>query len=170
MKYKKTRFKGLVIYSGKDFKDKRGFFREIFKKIKIKKELPFLCLSYTKKNVLRGLHMQTKNPQGKYISVIKGKIFDVAVDLRKNSKTFGKYISLIISDKSDFSFYIPKGFAHGYKCIGKSNTVLYLLTQKYLAKNNLGFIWNDKKFKIKWKIKNPILSGKDKNLKEYITK
>ena len=162
MKYKKTRFKGLVIYSGKDFKDKRGFFREIFKKIKIKKDLPFLCLSYSKKNVLRGLHMQTKNPQGKYISVIKGKIFDVVIDLRRNSSTYGKQFNIILSDKNCKSLYIPPNFAHGFLALDKENYVLYSNTKYRSIKHEVGLKWNDKNLKIKWPIKKPILSKKDK--------
>tara|TARA_Y100000590_G_scaffold347485_1_gene398118 strand:+ start:3362 stop:3886 length:525 start_codon:yes stop_codon:yes gene_type:complete len=162
MKFKKTRFKDLIVCNGKSFKDNRGFFREVFEKRKIKKELPFLCLSYSKKNVLRGLHTQTKNPQGKYISVIKGKIFDVAVDLRKNSKTYGKYFSIILSDKNCKSLYIPPNFAHGFLSLDKKNYVLYSNTKYRSKKYETGIKWNDKDLKIKWPIKKPILSQKDK--------
>ena len=87
---KKTKFKDLVVHINKPYKDKRGYLKELFKENKLKKKFVFSILSYSKKKVLRGLHIQTKNPQGKYISVLKGKIFDVSVDLRKNSKNFGK--------------------------------------------------------------------------------
>ena len=90
MKIKKTKFKDLFILESKSFKDKRGFFKEMFKEKLIKKKFPFLICSFSKKHVIRGLHIQLKNPQGKLVSVIKGKIFDVALDLRPNSKTFGK--------------------------------------------------------------------------------
>ena len=86
----KTKFKGLFIYKNKNFKDKRGYFREIIRENKLSKKFPFLVMSFSKQNVVRGLHIQTKNSQGKFVTVVKGKIFDVAVDLRKNSKTFGK--------------------------------------------------------------------------------
>ena len=160
MKFTKTRFKGLIIYNGKNFKDKRGFFREVFKKKKIKKDLPFLCLSYSKKNVLRGLHIQTKNSQGKFISVIKGKIFDVAVDLRKNSPTYGKYFSIILSSKNCKSLYIPPNFAHGFLSLDKENYVLYSNTKYRSKKYETGLKWNDKNLKIRWPIKKPILSLK----------
>ena len=88
VKIKKTKFKGLLIFEKVNFKDKRGYFLELFKKKIIKKKFPFTCISFSKKNVLRGLHMQTKNMQGKYISVLKGRVLDIAVDLRKNSNTF----------------------------------------------------------------------------------
>jgi len=171
MKFTKTRFKGLIIYNGKNFKDKRGFFREVFKKKKIKKDLPFLCLSYSKKNVLRGLHIQTKNSQGKFISVIKGKIFDVAVDLRKNSPTYGKYFSIILSDKNCKSLLIPKGFAHGFLGLDKENIVVYSCDNYRNKKSEKSIIWNDKKLKIKWSTKNPILSKKDseaQNLENFL--
>ena len=167
MKFTKTRFKGLIIYNGKNFKDKRGYFREVFKKKKIKKDLPFLCLSYSKKNVLRGLHIQTKNSQGKFISVIKGKIFDVAVDLRKNSPTYGKYFSIILSSKNCKSLYIPPNFAHGFLSLDKENYVLYSNTKYRSKKYETGLKWNDKNLKIRWPIKKPILSLKDKKNHEF---
>ena len=101
---KKTKFKDLKIFKSKVYSDKRGYFREIFKEKFFKnKKFLFTCSSLSKKNVLRGLHLQTKFSQGKYISVVKGEIFDVVVDLRKNSKTFGKYFSIRISDKNGVS-------------------------------------------------------------------
>ena len=119
-------------------------------------------MSYSKKNVLRGLHIQTKKSQAKIITVTHGKIFDVAVDLRKDSKTFGKYASIVISDKSDFSFYIPKGFAHGFMCLSKECTVNYKCSNYRDAKSEKTLSWNDKKINIKWPSKKPILSDKDK--------
>ncbi|MDC0200690.1 dTDP-4-dehydrorhamnose 3,5-epimerase family protein, partial [Candidatus Pelagibacter sp.] len=94
----KTNFKDLFILKNKSFKDKRGYFKELIKEKKIKKKLPFTVMSYSKKNVIRGLHIQTKKPQGKFISVLKGKVYDVAIDLRKNSKTFCKVFSCILSE------------------------------------------------------------------------
>ena len=120
-------------------------------------------MSYSKRNVLRGLHIQTKHSQAKIITVTHGKIFDVAVDLRKKSKNFGKYFSIIISDKSDFSFYIPKGFAHGFLCLSKECTVNYKCSQYRHPVYEKTLSWNDESIKIKWPIKKPILSKKDKN-------
>jgi len=148
MKKIKTNIKGLIILKGKTFYDARGFLRETFKKKIIKKNLIFTIISKSNKNVLRGLHLQTKNAQDKYISVLKGKILDVAVDLRKNSKTFGKHFKLIISEKNSKSFFIPKGFAHG----------------NYRSKNHeVSLLWNDPDLKINWGVKKPILSSKDNN-------
>tara|TARA_B100001996_G_C18306166_1_gene456691 strand:- start:46 stop:567 length:522 start_codon:yes stop_codon:yes gene_type:complete len=167
MKFKKTRFKDLLVFNDNDYKDKRGFFRVMYEKREIKKELPFLCFSYSKKNVLRGLHTQTKNPQGKFVSVIKGKIFDVAVDLRKNSPTYGKHFSIILSDKNCKSIYIPPNFAHGFLALDKENYVLYSNTKYRSKKHEFGIKWNDKDLKIKWPTKKPILSQKDKKNNDF---
>jgi dTDP-4-dehydrorhamnose 3,5-epimerase len=163
VKVKKTKFKGLLIFEKINFKDKRGYFLELFKKKIVKKKFPFTCISFSKKNVLRGLHMQTKNMQGKYISVLKGRVIDVAVDLRKNSNTFGKYFIIELSEKNSKSIYIPEGFAHGFYCLDKENYLLYSCTNYRDAKNEIGIIWNDKDLKIKWQCKKPIISDKDKN-------
>ena len=125
MKYQKTKFKNLRIYEGVKFNDSRGYFREIFKNKFLEKKIIFWCMSRSRKNVLRGMHLQTKNPQGKFISVIKGKIFDVALDCRKKSKTYGKYFSTILSDKNCKSLYIPEGFAHGFLSLSSENLVFY---------------------------------------------
>jgi dTDP-4-dehydrorhamnose 3,5-epimerase len=164
-------FGGIKIFKTEIFKDKRGFFREIYKKKLIKNtNFIFDCLSISKKNVLRGLHIQTKNSQAKFLTVIRGEIFDVAVDLRKKSKTFGKYFSINLSSKNYCSIYIPEGFAHGFCCLDKEN-IVYYRNSNYRNKNNeIGILWNDPDINIKWPIKNPILSVKDKNnfsLKEY---
>ena len=164
-------FGGIKIFKTEIYKDKRGFFREIYKKNLIKNtNFIFDCLSISKKNVLRGLHIQTKNSQAKFLTVIKGEIFDVAVDLRKKSKTFGKYFSINLSSKNYCSIYIPEGFAHGFCCLDKENIVHYC-NSNYRNKNyETGILWNDPDLNIDWPIKNPILSIKDKNnlsLKEY---
>ena len=121
-------------------------------------------MSYSKKNVLRGMHIQTKNPQAKIITVTHGKIFDVAVDLRKTSKSFGKYVGIIISDKDDYSFYIPEGFAHGFLCLSNECTVNYKCSNYREPKYERTLSWNDEHVKIKWPVKKPILSHKDENL------
>ena len=111
---KKTKFKDLVVLIGIKHQDKRGYLRELVLEKLIKKRFKFQITSVSKKNVLRGLHYQIKKPQGKLISVIKGEVFDVAVDLRKNSKTFGKHFSITLNEKNCYSVYIPPGFAHGF--------------------------------------------------------
>ena len=117
----KTKFKDLLVFKNKSFKDKRGYFKELIKENQIKKKLPFTVMSYSKKNVIRGLHIQTKKSQGKFISILKGKVYDVALDLRKNSKTFGKSFTCILSEKNSKSIYIPPGFAHGFCGLDKEN-------------------------------------------------
>ena len=164
MKLLKTKIPGPLFIKSQIFKDKRGYLRETFRNNLLNKiEFPFDVMSFSKKNVLRGLHIQTNKSQAKIITVTHGKIFDVAVDLRKNSKNFGKYIGVIISDKSDFSFYIPEGFAHGFMCLSKTCTVNYKCSNYRDAKSEKTLNWNDKKVNIKWPNKKPILSVKDKN-------
>ena len=129
-----TNFKGLKIYKKKNFKDERGYTRELFKNNLIKKNFPFDLISLSKKNVIRGLHLQIKKPQGKFITVLRGKIFDVAVDCRKNSNTFGKYFSILLSENENNSLFIPKGFAHGY-CSLTDNSLLHYKMTAYRDKN-----------------------------------
>ena len=120
---------------------------------------------FQKKNVMRGLHLQYKDPQAKIISVISGKIFDVVLDCRKNSKTFGKYFIIKISSKDNVSLYIPEGFAHGF-CSLADNTILHYKNSDYRNKNyEMGILWNDKDLNIKWPVKRPLISSRDrKNL------
>ena len=167
---KKTKFKDLVIISNTSFKDKRGYFKELLKEKKLKKRFPFLVMSFSKKNVIRGLHLQKRNSQGKFISVIKGKIFDVVVDLRKNSKTYGKHLYTILSEQNSKSIFVPPGFAHGFCALSKENYIVYSCTKYRDEKSEIGIKFNDKDLKIKWPIKKPIISAKDKNnlsLKEF---
>lgn len=167
---KSKKIKDLIFVNNKAFKDKRGYFKELLKEKKLKKRFPFLVMSFSKKNVIRGLHLQKKNSQGKFVSVIKGKIFDVVVDLRKNSKTYGKYFSTILSEKNSKSIFIPPGFAHGFCALSKENYVVYSCTKYRDEKSEIGIKFNDQDLKINWPIKKPIISNKDKNnisLKEF---
>ena len=165
MKLIKTKItNGPKLIKTKIFSDKRGFLKETYKKrILENKNFPFDIMSFSKKNVLRGLHLQTKKPQAKIVTVTYGKIFDVAVDLRKKSKTFGQHIGIIISHKDDFSFYIPEGFAHGFLCLSDTCTVNYKCSNYRDENSERTLSWNDKTLNIKWPIKKPILSDKDKN-------
>ena len=164
MKILNTRFHGLKIIKGMTYYDERGYFREIYKNIFFKnKKFVFGCISKSKKNVLRGFHIQKKFQQDKIVSVIQGKIFDVAVDLRKKSKTFGKYYWIILSEKNSTSLFIPAGFAHGFCGLNKNNLIFYALTNYRLKKDEVGILWNDKTLKVKWPIARPIISVKDKN-------
>ena len=164
MKIRKTGFAGLKLIKGKIYYDTRGFFKEIFKKNKIKSHNPiFWCMSKSKKNVLRGLHLQSNNSQEKFVSVVKGRILDVVVDLRKNSKTFGKHFKIILSEKNATSILIPAGFAHGFLGLENENIILYS-NNNYRSKiSETGIMWNDKKLKIYWPKKKFIISKKDRN-------
>ena len=163
MKIKNTKFKNLIVIKHKRNVDRRGSLRETYIRKKIHWDNFLLEYATTsKKNVLRGLHFQYKNQQAKLVTVLKGKILDVVVDLRKNSKTFGRYYSIILSEKNCTSLYIPKGFAHGYYSYEKLNIIYYKLSDYYKPHYESGIIWDDRKLKIKWPSKKPILSKKDK--------
>ena len=165
MKKIKTKFKNLCVFHSKSHADTRGYFRELVLEKHVKSKLLFYVVSKSKKNVLRGLHFQKKNPQGKFLSVLKGEIFDVTVDLRKNSKTFGKYFSIRLSEKNCTSVYIPPGFAHGFVTLKKENIVCYSCTDYRSPNNERSLKYNDPKLKIKWPVKKPNISLKDKNAK-----
>ena len=143
--------------------DNRGYLRETFRKKIIKWDnLIFDYCTTSKKNVLRGFHFQHKFQQAKFVSVLKGKILDCVVDLRKKSKTFGKSFSIILSEKNSTSLYIPEGFAHGFACLSNFCTVYYKCTNYRDKESEVTIKWNDKDLKIDWPIKKPILSKKDK--------
>ena len=147
--------------------DNRGEFIKIFNNedfvVKgIKYEFVEDSISISKKNVLRGLHYQLHpNLEGKLIVVINGKIFDVAVDLRKNSLTFGKWISTILSGEMKQMIWIPEGFAHGFFSLSDNTEIMYKMTSHYDAKMQRGIIWNDVSLNIDWPSKDPIISERD---------
>ena len=157
----KTKFKDLFIIRNKSFNDNRGYFKELIRENNINKRLPFLVMSFSKKNVIRGLHLQSKKSQGKFVSVLKGKIFDVAVDLRKNSKTFGKYYCCILSEKNSKSIFIPPGFAHGFQALAKENYITYSCTKYRHSKSEIAIKFNDEDLAIKWPSRKIIISQKD---------
>ena len=159
----KTRFKDLFLIQNISFKDKRGYFKEIIREEKIKRKFPFLVMSFSKRNVIRGLHLQKIKSQGKFVSVIKGKIFDVAVDLRKNSKTFGQYFQCTLSEKNSKSVFIPPGFAHGFQALEKENYIIYSCTEYRHSQSEKVIQFNDKELNIKWPSKKMIISEKDNN-------
>lgn len=169
MRIIKTKIYGLKILKSKNLYDSRGYFREVFKKKKIKNNFVFGCLSKSKKNVLRGLHLQSRYAQAKLITVLKGKIFDVIVDLRKKSKTFGKIFSITLSDNKPLSIIVPRGCAHGYLGLDTENIIYYLCDNYRSKKHEIGIMWNDKDLAIKWPIKKPIISLKDENNISFLT-
>ena len=173
MKVLRTKINGVLIIQGDRHLDYRGYLREVLIEKKIKKRFKFQITSVSKKNVLRGLHFQIRKPQGKLISVLKGRIFDTIIDLRKNSKTFKKSFSIKLSAKNCKSVYIPPGFAHGFLTLDKENIVSYNCTEYRYPKGECSLNYKDPNLKIKWPVKNPIVSKKDKqapNLKYYLDK
>ena len=171
MKKFKTKFKGLLLYKTKIYNDKRGNVREAFKKSLLKKNLFLSIVSKSKKKVIRGLHLQIKKPQDKFIGVLKGKILDVVVDLRKNSKTFGRHFKIVLTEKKARYLFVPKGFAHGFLGLEKENIVLYSCSNYRYSNYERSIRWNDEDLDINWGIKKPIISKRDSKastLKEYI--
>ena len=161
---KKTKFKGLFVIKKKNNTDKRGTLREIFNNKILKKKFVFEYCTTSKKNVLRGFHFQYKNKQSKFVNVVKGRILDVVIDLRKNSKTFGKSFKIILSKKNALGLFIPRGFAHAYYSFEKENIIYYKLDNYYSPKFESGIVYNDKSINIKWPKKKMLVSEKDKNL------
>jgi dTDP-4-dehydrorhamnose 3,5-epimerase len=170
----KTKFYNVQILISKRFKDKRGFFSEIYQKKEINKilnkKIDFVQINYafSKKSVLRGLHFQTgRYAQEKIIRVLKGKIFDVIVDMDPKSKNFGKYFSCILSKKNKKMLFIPKLFAHGYLSLEKNTEIEYITTNYYSKKNEKCLIWNDEHVNIKWPNRKFIISKKDRYGKQF---
>ena len=167
MEIVKTPIEGLLVIKPKIFTDDRGYFFESWSKVAFEKEGLHLNFvqnnqSLSAKNVLRGLHFQ--NPpfaQGKLVSVIKGAVLDVVVDIRKNSATFGKYFSLVLSGENKTSFWIPPGFAHGFITLEEDTIFSYKCTEVYNKQSEGSIMWNDKDLNIDWGIENPNVSEKD---------
>jgi dTDP-4-dehydrorhamnose 3,5-epimerase len=171
----KTGISGLMIIEPVIFKDNRGFFletynRNAFKKIGLNNSFVQDNHSHSSIGVLRGLHMQKKHPQGKLVRVLKGKVYDVAVDTRKNSDTFGKWYGILLSDENMKMFYIPEGFLHGFLVLSEEADFTYKCTDFYYPEDEDGVVWNDAFLNIKWPItdsKDIILSEKDRQLKSF---
>ena len=144
--------------------DSRGYLRETFNNKVLRKKFVFEYCTTSKKNVFRGFHFQTRNKQSKYINVLKGKILDIVIDLRKNSKTYGKFYSIILSQKNALALFIPAGFAHGYYSFEKENIIYYKLDNYYNPNYENGIIYNDNELNIKWPFKKMLISKKDKSL------
>lgn len=150
------------------FSDERGFFLEFYKrsdflKAGITEEFVQDNHSCSQRGVLRGLHFQ-KEPeaQGKLLRCIKGEIFDVAVDIRRDSPTFGRWVSVILSEENKRMLYIPPGFAHGFQVISDMAEIIYKTTREYSPSHEAGIIWNDSELNIDWPIKEPLLSVRDR--------
>ena len=174
MKILNTKFNGLKIIEGIKHDDSRGHFREIFlEKLFKKKKFIFWCMSRSKKNVFRGMHMQTKKTQTKIVSVVKGKILDIVVDCRLKSKNFGKHFKIILSEKNCKALLIPAGFAHGFLALDKENIVFYGTDNYRSANNEVTINWKVPSFKMNRSSKKKIISKKDNSgvfLKEFLKK
>ena len=167
MKIYKTKIKDLLVIKQKNNIDIRGSLRETYNKELLNKKFIFEYCTTSKKNILRGFHFQSKFQQAKYVNVLKGKILDVVIDLRKRSKTFGKTFKIILSKENAIGLFIPRGFAHAYYSFEEENIIYYKLDNFYKPKYEHGIIHNDKKIKIKWPKRKMIVSKKDKKLKSF---
>jgi dTDP-4-dehydrorhamnose 3,5-epimerase len=167
----KTKLHDCVIIEPKVFGDGRGFFLETFQAERYADKagitLSFVQDNYSRssKGVLRGLHYQTNKPQGKLVRVVKGKVYDVAVDIRKGSNTFGQWEAVILSEENKIQFWVPPGFAHGFVVLSEIADFEYKCTDYYDPCDEGGILWNDPDLNIPWPIDNPILSNKDANAK-----
>lgn len=167
MKLFSTKFKDLKIIKHQSFKDKRGILRIIHRQNKLNRKFIFEYCTFSKKNSLRGFHFQYKNPQAKYISVLKGKILDYVIDLRENSKTFGRIFKIILSEKNKISLYVPPGFAHAYYSYHKENIIYYKLDNYYEPKFEDGINALDKELNLEWPKSKYLISNKDKGLNSF---
>ena len=168
MKVLETNIKGCYVIEPNVFGDERGFFLETYQKERYKKLLSINDLfvqdnhSRSSKNVLRGLHYQKTKPQGKLVRVVRGEVFDVAVDLRKESSTFGSHFSIILSEQNKKQLWIPPNFAHGFQVISDQADFEYKCTSYYDPNDEATILWDDPDINIDWPNKNPLLSDKDK--------
>ena len=161
---------GIKLMQVELYSDKRGIFYEIYNKKKflklgIKDNFVQDNISISKKNVLRGMHYTIKKSQSQLLTVLDGKIFDCLVDLRKNSKFFGKFFSFNLDSKKNNQIYMPAGIAHGFCVLSKKAVLHYNASKVFDSNNEGGLIWNDSLINVKWPIKSPIISNKDRNLK-----
>ncbi len=168
----KTPIEGVLLIEPKVFSDPRGFFFESYSKKKYANDgisLDFVQDNHSKssKGVLRGLHYQISKPQDKLVRVTQGEVFDVAVDIRKNSPTFGRWVGFLLSGQNMLQLFVPKGFAHGFCVLSETAEFLYKCSDYYYPEDEGGIIWNDPDLKIDWPIIDPLLSNKDKKYPRF---
>ena len=167
MKVIETSIRGCVIIEPTVFGDERGFFLETFHAARYAESaginLPFVQDNHSRssKGVLRGLHFQKTKPQGKLVRVVRGEVYDVAVDIRANSKTFGKWEAVILSEHNKLQFWVPPGFAHGFVVLSDSADFEYKCTDFYDSTDEGSILWSDPDLGIQWPVQNPIVSAKD---------
>ncbi len=169
MKITTTALPGVLIIEPKAFGDARGFFLESFQteryaKAGITQAFVQDNHSRSQRGVLRGLHFQRKRPQGKLVSVSRGSVFDVAVDINPHSATFGQYVATVLSDENHLQLWIPPGYAHGFCVLSDEADFHYKCTELYDPTDEAGIIWNDPDVNIAWPFDNPLLSEKDQKL------
>ncbi len=167
MKASQTELEGVLLIEPTVHIDSRGRFFESYEKEKysalgIRDDFVQDNQSLSNKNVLRGLHYRVDPEQAKLVRVVKGEVFDVVVDIRKGSPTFGKWQGFILSDTNCLQLYVPVGFAHGFCVLSDNAEFLYKVSQYYSAEKEKGIIWNDPDIGIDWPVSDPILSDKDK--------
>lgn len=167
MKLIPTEIPDVVVVEPQVFRDERGFFLEVYHQQKfLEKGLPGTFVqdnhSYSVRNVLRGLHAQLTKPQGKLVRAVAGEIFDVAVDIRPGSPTFGKWVGEVLSGENFRQLWVPPGFAHGFCVLSETAHVLYKCTEIYDAADEIGILWNDPQIGIAWPVENLLLSPKDR--------
>ena len=170
MKFFETNLKGSYIIELEKLEDERGFFtrvwdKKIFQNKELNSKLVQISFSFNKKKgTLRGMHFQEKPfEETKIVRCIKGKIFDVIIDLRSNSKTYRKWISIELNSNDLKMIYIPEGFAHGFQTLEDNTEVMYQMSNWFSQDHVKGIKWNDQKFNIKWPINDPIISKKDQS-------
>ena len=166
MKFTPLEIPDVILVEPDVFGDARGFFQETFHAGKYAEAGiagPFVQdnFSFSRRGVLRGLHFQRRNPQGKLVFVIRGEVFDVAVDVRRSSPTFGKWVGRLLNDRNHHQMWVPPGFAHGFCVLSEEVEFLYKCTQLYDPSDDRGILWNDPDIGVAWPVENPSLSGKD---------
>jgi len=170
MRIVQTDLDGVVIVEPDVFGDQRGFFMELYNRKHyethgITREFVQDNISCSCVDTLRGLHYQLKRPQAKLVQVVKGEVYDVAVDIRVGSPQFGKWVGIVLSETNKRQLFIPEGFAHGFSVMSDSALFLYKCSDFYDPLDEQGVLWSDPEFNIQWPVKNPILSDKDKAYK-----
>ena len=167
-----TAIPGVMIVEPRVFGDDRGFFMETWQagrylEAGIPADFVQDNLSKSTKGVLRGLHFQNPNPQGKLVSVMVGSVFDVAVDIRQGSPTFGQWAGVTLTEDNKKQFYVPEGFAHGFQSLVDNTEIVYQVSEFYTPDSELGIHWNDPAFNIKWPVKEKIITEKDNSWKFF---
>ncbi|MFT6417504.1 MAG: dTDP-4-dehydrorhamnose 3,5-epimerase [Candidatus Azotimanducaceae bacterium] len=174
MKVIETKLEDCVIIEPKVFGDKRGFFLETFQAERYAAEagitLSFVQDNHSRssKGVLRGLHFQKNKPQGKLVRAVKGEVYDVAVDMREGSATFGRWEAVILSEENKIQFWVPPGFAHGFLVLSETADFEYKCTDYYDPLDEGSILWSDPDLNITWPITNPSLSDKDANAEKLV--